>query len=201
MLSFFRRTSCAVLQKGLTLIELMVTITIFTIITGVILINNQQFNGGIVLTNLAYEVALTIRQAQVYGLGAKGSGGTFSSAYGVFLDDTKLKEIVFFIDLDGNKTYSGGNEAVQIVDIKQGNEIKDFCITDAGVERCIDQIDKMTIRFVRPNPDSYFWALGGATVYEGAVTKVKIVVWSPQTQNKRRIVIENTGQISVGTES
>jgi prepilin-type N-terminal cleavage/methylation domain-containing protein len=50
-------------NKGFTLVELMVTVGIFTIISGLLLARYSNFNQGIILTNLAYDIALTIRSA------------------------------------------------------------------------------------------------------------------------------------------
>ena len=45
------------LNKGFTLVELLVTIVIFVIITGVVLINSNKFDNTILLDNLGYDVA------------------------------------------------------------------------------------------------------------------------------------------------
>lgn len=55
-------------NKGFTLIELLVTITIFVILTGVVLFSQTGFNNTILLKNLAYDISLTVRQAQNYGV-------------------------------------------------------------------------------------------------------------------------------------
>ena len=74
-------------QKGFTLVELLVSIAIFSVITTMAVFNNSQFNSSVLLTNLAYEVAISIRQAQVYGVTVrKNSAGSFDSAYGIHFD-------------------------------------------------------------------------------------------------------------------
>ena len=55
------------LKKGFTLVELLVTIVIFVIITGVVLVNSNKFDSSVLLHNFTYDVALTIKQAQTYG--------------------------------------------------------------------------------------------------------------------------------------
>ena len=71
-------------QAGLTLIELLVVITIVIIMTGVVMANLPAFRSKTELDLIAQEVAITIRQAQVYGVNAKstGAGSTFTP-YGV----------------------------------------------------------------------------------------------------------------------
>ena len=41
-------------KNGFTLVELLVTITIFVILTGVVLFSQSRFNSTIFLTNLAF---------------------------------------------------------------------------------------------------------------------------------------------------
>lgn len=50
--------------KGFSLLELLVVISIFTIITTIALFNQGQLNSNVLLTNLAYDVALTVREVQ-----------------------------------------------------------------------------------------------------------------------------------------
>ncbi|PIR46622.1 MAG: hypothetical protein COV07_03340 [Candidatus Vogelbacteria bacterium CG10_big_fil_rev_8_21_14_0_10_45_14] len=64
-------------KRGFTLVELMVTTSIFVIITLVVLINYPRANGAIALRLMASELAVTIREAQVYGVSVRGiSSGT-----------------------------------------------------------------------------------------------------------------------------
>ena len=50
-------------KSGFTLVELLVTITIFVILTGVVLVNSNSFDNSVLLNNFAYDVALTIKEA------------------------------------------------------------------------------------------------------------------------------------------
>jgi len=73
-------------QKGFTLLEMLVVLSISTIIIGVVLFNYRDADSSLIMRNLAYEVSLTIRQAQTYGLGVRDSGvdnNAFDVAYGV----------------------------------------------------------------------------------------------------------------------
>jgi prepilin-type N-terminal cleavage/methylation domain-containing protein len=58
-------------QKGFTIIELVVSVAIFAFMTAFLVARYGTFNQGVLLTNLAYDVALTIRNAQSYGLNVK----------------------------------------------------------------------------------------------------------------------------------
>lgn len=70
-------------QKGMTLIELLVALVIFSIITGVVLFNYGDFNASLTMQNLADDIALTVRRAQSYAIGVRGRDGLFQVGYGV----------------------------------------------------------------------------------------------------------------------
>lgn len=70
-------------RAGFTLIELMVVITIFIVVTGVLLANYPAFGSKIVLENMAYEIALAMRQAQTYGLSVRTAGADTFPGFGI----------------------------------------------------------------------------------------------------------------------
>lgn len=79
-------------NRGLTLVELLVSISIFVLITSVTMTNYPRFSNKLSLDLLAEDVALSLRQAQIFGssvLGAKrsldGQTRTFG-AYGVHFE-------------------------------------------------------------------------------------------------------------------
>src|SRR3989344_4615422 len=51
-------------ERGFTLVELMVVTGILVVITSLILANNTRFGGAVLLENLAYDIALSMRKAQ-----------------------------------------------------------------------------------------------------------------------------------------
>src|SRR3989344_627908 len=58
-------------SKGFSLIELVVAMAIFVTISSVLVVSQRRFGGNTLITNLAYDVALTMRQAQVYGISVR----------------------------------------------------------------------------------------------------------------------------------
>jgi len=89
-------------NKGFTLVEMLTVLAIFFVITAVVLFEYGRFNSETIMTNMAYEVALATRQAQVFSLGVRGQTGddNFDNRYGVYfnLDKTPPKDFVFFVD-------------------------------------------------------------------------------------------------------
>ncbi|MFA6552210.1 MAG: type II secretion system protein [Candidatus Paceibacterota bacterium] len=108
-----KRNRSLKLLSGFTIVELIVSIAIFVIMTGIILVNYGQFGQKILVTNLAYDIALSIREAQVYGMSVKESdldanSPTFSSGYGInFIGGTPTRSYVLFADKDNGGVYGG----------------------------------------------------------------------------------------------
>src|SRR4051812_18662175 len=103
------RSRASVSSRGVTLIELLVVITIFGIIVAAVLLSNKQFDNSIFATNAAYDVALSIRQAQVYATAVRqttSSPGVFGNGYGVFFSTSVVgrgspRDYTFFSDFAG----------------------------------------------------------------------------------------------------
>ena len=182
-------------MKAFTLVELLVSIAIFTVITTIAVVNNSQFNSSILLTNLAYEIGLSIRQAQVYGITVKQTSldpTKFNSGYGIHFDLTAdSKSYILFEDskLSGGEVdheYGSGDTDIETFRIQKGNSISNIYINGANRS-------DVDITFLRPNPNAYIkYAEGGNNYYSTA----EICIKSPQG-TMRKVVVESTGQLSV----
>ncbi len=200
--NFTRATQAKNLSRGFTLLELLVSISIFTVITTIAVFNNTQFNSSVLLTNLAYEVGLSVRQAQFYGITVKQTAGdptAFDSGYGVHFDTSSPSTYVLFEDVNTcvypaictNKMYDVGDVGTETFNIQKGNLIGKICVTDSSnVTSCSNSV--VDIAFVRPNPDAYIRANGAGTAYQ----KAEICIYSPKGAI-RKVIVESTGQISV----
>ncbi len=109
-------------NKGFTLLELLFVIAIFAILTATVIYNYGNFNSNIIMSNLAYEVALEIRQAQVYSLGVRGTpvvgeDASFDTRYGVLftVGDSVNTRYMLFSD------FSPVNDDPENVDSRAGN--------------------------------------------------------------------------------
>ncbi|HEY0907941.1 MAG TPA: prepilin-type N-terminal cleavage/methylation domain-containing protein [Candidatus Paceibacterota bacterium] len=178
-------------QAGFTLIELMVSIGIFSLITVLAVFNNAQFNSSVLLTNLAYEVALSVRQAQVYGVTVRrDSSGLFTSAYGVHFSASTPSSYFIFQDTARNRVYDSGSDIIlETLNLQKGNTIGRVC---ADTTCTFGDLD---ITFERPNPDASF-RLNGTGSYQ----KGEVCIVSPRG-TKRRVIVDQTGQISVSVDT
>lgn len=118
-------------EQGFSLIEFIVVLTIFSIMSGTSLFNFNKYQNNIEQTNIAQDIALTFRQAQVYGL--SGSDRTVGSGA---LDDQGIADQVF--DGDGNNSPIGN-----IVNIAQDKSIRGVAIiTDPQQLIVFEDIDR-----------------------------------------------------------
>ena len=216
--TIIRKKTRRVVPSGFTLIELLVVAAIMIGITAIVLANNNKFGGKVLLQNLAYDIALSIRQAQVYGIAVlRYSGTNFTAAYGIHVQTNDTTHYELFADIypsppDG--LYSPGNDQLigQQYTITRGNYIYDLCATPIGAnERCArtdsGYPSSLDMVFKRPDPDACIAANGVATFTSAGrcalaqnMQRAKIVVASPRN-DLMCIVIEVTGQIAVESTS
>src|SRR5262249_48785596 len=95
-------------KAGFTLIELLVVCAIIVVITSLVLIDNNKFGGDVKLENFAYDVALSIRQTQVYGIAVERFGNNnFSTGYGMRFSLASPTTYILFADEDSTGVYDG----------------------------------------------------------------------------------------------
>lgn len=184
------------MMRGFSLIELLVVTGIFTVITGVVLANNAQFNSSVLLGNAAYDIALSVRQAQVYGLSTQAFSGEFQVGYGIHFEGQTQYLLFADLDEDRNKRYDPGiDQVVEQYTLGRGHTILRFCgIKSDTTEECSDNQAALThldVGFLRPNPDATVTG-DSPTPYSSA----KIVIQS-RSDETRTVTIQSTGQISV----
>ncbi|MFA5996924.1 MAG: type II secretion system protein [Candidatus Paceibacterota bacterium] len=150
--------SC-VRNRAFTLVEILIVIGVFMLLTGVVLSNYRNYDSNALFANASENIVLALRQAQVYGAGAKGSGTvcaggvtTFDCSYGVHFSQG-ANGVVVFADLNSNRVYDNGIDAnLQNVSVNWTNNI---AITElsCGGTPCSYNIANVTFR--RPNPDAF----------------------------------------------
>jgi len=182
-------------KRGFTLIELMVVVGIIVLISGIILANHAKFGGQVMLRNLAYDMALSIRQAQVYGISSRSfNGAKFTAGHGAYFDINNKSQFFLYTDLDNNKFFTplNNNEIVETYSLGKSYTIDSLCIPIGQTENC--NVIKLDILFKRPEPDAIIRAYIGSgwAKYDSA----RIVVVSPRGE-KLSVLVEATGQISV----
>jgi type II secretory pathway pseudopilin PulG len=178
--------------RAFGLVELMVSISIMTLVTTVVLVRQSSFNGAVLLRNQAYEVAFTIRQAQLLAV----SGKDVTRRYGVhFSNAGGLNQQYFMFADNGNGYYQTGEEIGQIGRLDRRFIVRDLFIGTDGSPV------NFSIVFERPNFD--------ARVCTAANTCQTEVVFIDIAKNDgsltamgagdvRRVQVSSAGEISVG---
>lgn len=187
---------------GFTLVELMVSLAIFALMTALLVAKYGNFNQGILLNNLAYDIALNIRNAQSYGLNVKSaptaSGEYFSNQYnypyGVHFTSGSNNFILYAdVNSDG-KFNQGGDVVVSSSTIRKVGTISGLCVGTGG--SCNSSASVLDISFKRPDPDAIIKANNSSTVYKYAEVSLNSTDGSA-----KKIIVRSTGQIAVSNVS
>lgn len=176
---------------GFSLAELIITITIISLVTAVILFRYDSFNSTTLLNSQAYEVALDIRQAQVYGLSVRSSGvASFREEYGVYFSNSSPNQYIFFQDNGSTvpAAYTAG-EALNTITLDTRFAISGIC----SVSPCSSggtPLNELSITFRRPNFDALFYS-----PQDSSISMVYIDVSPVGSTAVRTVSVSNTGQI------
>lgn len=180
------------MKKGFTLLELMVTVSIMVIILSIMVFNFSKTDNKTVLAQIAYGVALNIRQAQVNSISVKSVGGVFENGYGVHFA-VGDKYVNFYVDKNGTIKETGLDNGSSIEEIKipNGYQISDIC----DGESC--SISSADVTFWRPDPSARLTSPDGNTLYGGPL---KIELSSDNGSISKHVKIYRSGQISISQD-
>lgn len=198
-------------KKAFTLVEFLIVISIFLILTGIMLTRYTGIKSSISIENLAQDIAITIRKAQLFSVGVRETdsaiGKVIPPGYGISIPPITSpgldKEYIFFADLDfpisgGNKEYddsSGGNvcgkntldnnlECLEKITINTDDYINNTYVDGSP---CGSRLD---IVFTRPNLSATISCNG--SIYNEA--KIEITNSEGKIKN---IIIPTAGNIYV----
>lgn len=214
--SLFRQNSSPISQykaRGFTLIELLVSAAVITIVSGIVLVRFNTFDSTVLLKSLAYEVATTIREAQVYSVSVfnivGGSQQTFRYPFGVSFTQGNTNYVLFRYQnaSPGARPYNDIAEAdpdvaaiVTSYTLGGSTEIYRVCVKLTGVasESCQTSSGRLDISFRRPEFYAIFNASWLAANQQDSIEYAKVEFRSTRNPSKRWIVeVKLLGQISV----
>ncbi len=190
--------------------ELMVVISIATVLITSVIIQQDKWNDQLVVSSQTYEMTLMYRQAQYYSLAVRedvgGGGDKFNTSYGVYIniDDQSIPKYVFFADRDQDIFLDSG-EAMETKTLTRGVTIDRICdVQSNGTENCrkVDgsggngNLRKVGVTFLRPSTNARIQFWNGGNNESGSNEKVKVYLKSPKGK-ENSITIDVNGQISV----
>lgn len=188
-------------QSGFSLIEVLITAAIIGIVTVILVARYGAFNSSTLLKAQAFELALDIREAQVFAISVRGEGGNFREEYGLFFStsgDWRQQYQLFLDDEPNSVGIEGGDDR-----FNSGEEVGDpyrldsrISIVDIRVNDCNDSVNNLSIAFERPDFDAIL-----TTVQSGnspqSHNEVCIVLSDSEGAVERKVVVTATGQITV----
>lgn len=205
-------------QAGMTLIEVIVVVTIISLVSAVLMFNYSGFSSNANIRNLAQEIALGIRKSQIYATSVARTGSATDPIYGAYgvsfsarnssnASDSTSKKIVLFADIPPINNYydspsgacGNGSECLETLSINTtDNIIKVEACDNSNICKKAEGDDSINILFKRPSPDAYICinveGLGCAST--DAYSSARITVESVKGLRKV-IYVWNTGQISI----
>ncbi len=209
-------------QRGFTLIEMLVVLAIIVTVTAIALVGQTSFNRSIVLTETAYNIALSIRESQSYGLSTRAFGSIQNSGYGMRFSRLTPTQYTTYADIypaapgtntprcpghtdrsatspearPGNCFYSNATELIKTYTLVRGFRISQFCgVTAAGTQVCstTGTLSNLDIVFLRPNTETIITGNNGTTGFARAT----ITISSPDNTVSRCINVTALGAITV----
>jgi len=218
LLHLFEKKEQRSSKKGFTLVEMVVVLAIMGIITGVAITGQSAYNKGILLTDTTYSVALSLRQAQTYGLSSRRAGVVQNAGFGINLNRSDLSRYRLFADINrlspippvwcptgvggtpeakpGNCIYTiQDNPVIQTFSFTRGFTIERYCgkRRSDGVQMCAYSApdiaaERLDIVFVRPNTKTIMTAYNSLNGYH-ELTCALIYIKDPAgTLAERKVV-------------
>lgn len=203
-------------NAGLTFIELIVVISIFSVIASVTLFNFSSFSTNITSQNLAQQIALSIKQAQSESISGtrrvlfdpSDQDPEGLPSYGVYFkyDPASASRsedgssYIYFADKNGNGLYdpsgSGcdqitGTECLSVITIDTSDRITGVC-ADMNCTTSNNGAGELTVTFKRPFPTAHIRLNGGSS--DEAFSEIRI---SSIKGISRLVTLNSLGQISV----
>lgn len=193
-----KKGPCKGTSRAFTIVEMLVCLAILMTVSSVMLVKNAQFRQHLLLRSLAYEIALAIRQAQVYGLGVREYEGisdpiaAFQVGYGLHFDFATPTTFILYADIDGDHVYQAGSEdrIIQTSEFSPGNRIVTICAGAVVLSGCVSgPPGVLDIEYERPNPEAF---INGTQVQPWATVRIE----SP-FGDQRVVAASTMGQIIV----
>ena len=160
MISFFKKLKNSQLNKGMTYVEIIVVLTIFSTLASITLFNYGEFQAKVDLKNLANDIALKVVEAQKSSLnGRLPPAGVppidWKPSYGIYFSTVSSngadnKNFIYFVDLNQDGIFDGSdctNECLEKVTITKGNTISGI----QAVGGSCPVITNLTVYFKRPD--------------------------------------------------
>lgn len=192
----------------MTYVELIVVLSIFSVMTSIVLFNYGKFQEKVDIKNLSNDIALKIVEAQKSALSGQlplqSYGPGWKPSYGVYFDlsgSGSNKSFAFFTDLDQSRNYTDSSfcpspgssgECLEKINITKANRISDITVFyQDGTSATV--LTNLSLTFTRPNSAAIVSSNGTALPN---VSYVQITIASPSLITAR-IKAYSSGRIQI----
>lgn len=184
-------------NRGMTVIEIIVVLSIFSVLSGVAIFNYSAFQSKVDIKNLATDIALKIIEAQKASSSGKlpsvAQEATWKPSYGVYFNlavnpSVDNKSFIYFTDLSGrNGQYDpsscpGTGECLEKITIapKGGYYISNLDVFYIGNPTSVS-LNDLTVTFTRPSSSANIKSSGISTTPPPTdISYVQIKIKSPK---------------------
>lgn len=202
---------------GFTLVELIVVIGIIGVISVVTVTSQHSFNNTTLLTNTAYDIALSLHSAETFGIGGRTPNAQ-AVGYGVHFINSG--PFLLFADIDpvtpnlsvchatsdpialdaqpGDCVYTANSDkTVSSYTLGNGAKVTKLCVYANSTRKC--NPTSLDITFSRPNPSAL---IAADSSYSKSYTKACIQLAAPGGGSYvRSIVVTSVGGITINTSA
>ena len=167
------------INRGMTYVELIVVLSIFSVLSSVVIFNYGNFQDRVDIKNLASDIALKVVEAQKSSLSgllplSGGYPANWKPSYGVYFDVTEPK-FIYYVDLNNANGYEAGiGEELDTLSITKNNYISRI---DSYLNSTPTQvINPLSIAFKRPDSSAIFISNGLSSNFD----YIQITIASPK---------------------
>ncbi len=180
----------------MTYVELIVVLSIFAVLSTVVVFNYNDFQAKVDIKNLASDVALKAVEAQKSSLsGVLPLAGynpvTWKPSYGVYFDLSVPKQFIYFTDLNNSGGYEV-NELLDTISITKNNFISRIDKCNNAVCSSPVSTNLFSVAYRRPDSSAIFT---GLSVTGSEYVQIKVA--SPKGMTAL-IKIYPSGRIQIG---
>lgn len=196
----------------MTYVELIVVLSIFSVITSISLFNYQKFEEKVNMKSLANDIALKIVETQKSSTSGTRPGTktplnpiNWKPSYGIYFNPGQLAQAFdYFVDLDQSKTQNGSiactgstnRECIQKISIPAGSKSASITNLDAyyvNVNDAPTALQDVHITYTRPDSVATF---SSNSPFTSPVEYVQITLTSPQGSSAK-IKVYSSGRIQI----
>lgn len=191
-------------ERGFTLIELLISVAIIGIITGIVVLRFTSFDSTVLLKGVAYDIASSIRDAQVYAVSVVGTGGASSDyPYGMAFTPGTTYSFFRYNVSDPNSIPDHNDIISHVTDISVFStgrtvQIKDLCVIIGVNTQC--GLPGLDISFRRPEFHALFNVPGYTLAENKSIESATIKLNSTAGTMVWDVTVTLLGQISVKKE-